>query len=457
MYSGKLSSGKSVLLANIVDDLNLHVENTDTSVTYFFCRHDMSESLKARTVIGSLARQLLCLIPDLSMVAELLSGTQPVMDVETILELLRRALPVDYKAFFILDGIDECDHAERRELARQLRDLQSIIALRLCVSLRLEPNNTSQLSSAEFLATQVALIHDDNPDIEEYINTELERSLDSGKLALGNPTLILDIRNTLLAKSNGMFLWVALQIESLCIMKTDEDIRQALADLPRDLAETFSRILKRSRMPGKTYQTLIFHLVLSAFRPLSTEEIREALAVIPGETSWNPNRLSNDIFSTLSCCGSLLIIDEEELIVRLVHHSVKQFLLSGGYEGASPWHDTHTAHMVMIYIMDTYLRYNVLDTQLSTTLVPQVMAGTIPSTILNSAIDSSSKTRSIALKILKSRKALGPDIGKVFAGKWSASTTRTADEFRFHSYAKSYWLQHIICFARQHQYVHNYV
>ena len=50
MYIGKLGSGKSVLLANIVDDLNLHVRSKNIVVAYFFCRHDIPESLKARSL-----------------------------------------------------------------------------------------------------------------------------------------------------------------------------------------------------------------------------------------------------------------------------------------------------------------------------------------------------------------------------------------------------------------------
>ncbi|KAH7388653.1 hypothetical protein BKA66DRAFT_55203 [Pyrenochaeta sp. MPI-SDFR-AT-0127] len=45
-------------MANIVEDLHVHTEIENTSVAYFFCRHDLPESLKARTVIGALVRQL---------------------------------------------------------------------------------------------------------------------------------------------------------------------------------------------------------------------------------------------------------------------------------------------------------------------------------------------------------------------------------------------------------------
>jgi hypothetical protein len=59
LYTGKPGSGKSVLLANIVDDLHLHGRGEDIPVAYFFCQHDIHESLEARTVVGAFARQLL--------------------------------------------------------------------------------------------------------------------------------------------------------------------------------------------------------------------------------------------------------------------------------------------------------------------------------------------------------------------------------------------------------------
>jgi hypothetical protein len=57
-------------------------------VAYFFCRHDILESLKARTVIGSLARQLLRLIPDLSMAVGFVDETTLVLDFEELFSLL---------------------------------------------------------------------------------------------------------------------------------------------------------------------------------------------------------------------------------------------------------------------------------------------------------------------------------------------------------------------------------
>lgn len=66
VHTGKLGSGKSVVLANIVDDLTTHVEGLNATIAYFFCRHDLSESLNERTVIGALGRQILRSVSDFS-------------------------------------------------------------------------------------------------------------------------------------------------------------------------------------------------------------------------------------------------------------------------------------------------------------------------------------------------------------------------------------------------------
>ena len=449
VYTGKLGSGKSVLLANVVDDLNLHIQSENISVAYFFCRYDIPESLRARTVIGSLARQLLRPIPDLTNVAECLDETSSALGFERIFSLLQRALPHNHKAYFILDGLDECDDIERQILIRQLRELQEIFALLLCVSFRLEADNSLRLSSDQFITSTVITFPDENPDIERFIGAELESCIQSGKLAIGNPALILEIQDALLEKAQGMFLWVALQIESLCAEKTDEAIRQALLDLPKDLSETFSRILRRSERLGKPYQRRILELVTAARRPLTTEEIREALSVVPGDAVWNPTRLLNDVYSTLTCCGSLITVDEEELTIRLVHHSAKQFLLSGFKNSTDITFTIGSANRKMADIIITYLSYGIFETQLSTVVVPQIMTESAPSRIIRSTIDPSSTTRSLALKLLKSRKQPNYDIGKILAGASKHFESRSVDEFHFYSYAKSYWLQHTRCISEQ--------
>jgi hypothetical protein len=76
------------MLANIVDDLYLYVQWNNVAVAYFFCRHDIPQSLNARMILGSLARQLLHLIPDTSPAKDFLDATGLALDIEKLFALL---------------------------------------------------------------------------------------------------------------------------------------------------------------------------------------------------------------------------------------------------------------------------------------------------------------------------------------------------------------------------------
>jgi hypothetical protein len=140
--------------------------------------------------------------------------------------------------------------------------------LLICLSLRLVADGG--LKADQLINNSVMTIPDDNLDIGAFINAELISSVESGKLTIGNPVLILEIQNVLMKGSQGMFLWVAIQIKSLWVEKTDEDIRLALADLPNSLSETFTRILQRCQVQGNPYQKQILELISVASRPLTT-------------------------------------------------------------------------------------------------------------------------------------------------------------------------------------------
>lgn len=137
LYTGKLGSGKSVLLANIVDDLNLRTEEEASQVAYFFCKHDVLESLQARTIIGSLARQLLRTVPDLSVLTKSCENTYTTGDTEKVLDMLLQGYSSDAKAYFVLDGLDECDEGERFAVVQALQKIQEKRKVLVCASFRL--------------------------------------------------------------------------------------------------------------------------------------------------------------------------------------------------------------------------------------------------------------------------------------------------------------------------------
>ena len=447
VLTGKLGSGKSVLLANMVDDLNIHVQDKKIPVAFFFCRHDLPESLKPRTIIGSLIGQLLRPTSELADSVENSNLITNVNPFGTMRDLLQLCFPMYSKAYFVIDGLDECDTADRNSLLIELRQLQDMFTICVCATVRQQPTSPFVDDTRWTLLAQamVTAIPDNRQDIEAFIEGELESRISNGKLVTGDPLLVLDIQDALVNGSQGMFLWVALQIETLCSMTTDEAIRQALADLPRDLSETFARILSRCGhlSPDKSHQKTILELITVARRPLTAEELREALSVIPGDPTWNPSRLLNNIYGILACCGSLLILDEEEMTVRLVHKSVEQFLIESKASGYLDF-TVDAAQRTMRDIIVTYLNYGVFESQVSTKVTPKVQIDSAPTAIVRSTLEHSGGVRDVALRLLKSRKKPGFDIGKTLAECGARRSPDRPQDFHFLQYARSNCLFHVL-------------
>ena len=432
LYLGKLGCGKSVTMANIVDNLNLFVENRDAVVVYFFIRHDLPVSSKARTIIGSIVRQLLRSRDD---IANAIEAGKDSLTTEDMTSLLRRVVPLKHRIYLVLDGLDLCDHMGKQEVTDFLRKLQKSFWVLVCASYRQEPNVALDATLQNFQSVRTVSLPDNQADIEVFIETELARRVENRSLILGDPTLILDIEDALLTGSKGMFLWVALQIHSLCTLQTDEEIREALVHLPDDLSEIYSRLLQRQQGPVIKYQRRIFELITAAQRPLTTSEIREALSVTPGDTTWTAAKLINDVYSTLATCGCLITVDEEELTVRYVHPTVEQFLFERYTDYMGETVSIEQCHKTIAEMVTTYLSYGVFGTDVSTFRVPQIAVGSAPSKIISSTMTSSMSAQSIALKLLKLKKRPDFDIGRTVAEEMNADRQREVVEFYLRGYA----------------------
>jgi ankyrin repeat protein len=443
LYRGKLGSGKSVLLANIVDDLSIATQKERPLVVYFFCRHDVPESLQARTIIGSIARQILRTVADLSVIAQSCEETHSTGDTEKVLDILLRGFSSSAKIYLVLDGLDECALMDKAILVPALQKIQEKMSISVCASFREEPNNGLQAIAEQLLDAHIVCIPKNNPDIEAFIEADLERCLRQGRLNIRDPTLISKIQDALLEGSQGMFLWVTLQIQSLCSMNTDYAIQEALSDLPKDLSETYARVLHRSGSSDPALQAKILQLVLAAQRPLTTDELLEALSVIPGDATWDPSKVLNNIYSALAYCGCLLITDEEEFTVRVVHRSVTQYLLNETDNAKHIKFSLDEAQRRLADIIVTYLGYGVFGTELSRAKVLPLAARSAPSAIVKSTLGSSSASRDLALKLLKARRQSKFDLSRVVAEVRGAVESKPQLVFRFYDYAKKYWQDHI--------------
>lgn len=244
------------------------------------------------------------------------------------------------------------------------------------------------------------------------------------------------------------FLWVVLQLDCLCRndIETDDSIRRSLQDMPKDLHTLFSRILQRAKVTGPSFQSRLLKILVAAQRPLTLDEMREALSIIPGDTTWRPQQQINNIAHALASCGSLVAVDEEEETVRFVHQSVSQFLLQGAdNETTLDWHFTsHQASLELGQLLVTYLNYGIFDQQLSTTLVPNISAGQATTAVVRHVFKDGQWRKAAALKLLRLQRQRDPDLGRIItevSGAYQRSS-EAQEVFHLLSYARRYWFLH---------------
>ena len=136
-------------------------------------------------------------------------------------------------------------------------------------------------------------------------------------------------RHLILTNVTIRFHWVRCQLDTISKCTTEKAIDSALKTLPKDINETYERILLKIIGEGEEIARIaekILTWLVGAMRPLELSELEEAMMIEPSMAELNtPSRLidPNDI---LIICGSLVeeFLDEKGLrVVRLSHYTVR--------------------------------------------------------------------------------------------------------------------------------------
>ncbi len=258
--------------------------------------------------------------------------------------------------------------------------------------------------------------------------------------------------------NSARFLWVAFQIEDICSQCNDEDIRRALRILPKDLTETFNRALLRvlANRNAKIAKQ-VFRWVAAAKRPLSLNELREALAVEPCQPYSKPERLVNHMSRVTAWCENLVVVDEEDGLVQFAHHTVKEHFL--GEPSDQQLIEFHfqlvDANHEVGEICVTYLNFNDFKTQLirRPKSRPAITASAIAETAIGNQFYSATAASLVRSMVMKgSSKGKGIDVAQKLAGHIENSKEKLFEKFQpnhpFLDYASKYWLLHTTTFNK---------
>ncbi|KAF5025652.1 hypothetical protein F66182_2258 [Fusarium sp. NRRL 66182] len=329
--SGKIGSGKTVLTSGVVDHIFTERYDPRKPVTFFYPRFNEQDSLRSETILRSIARQAIesaSIVDDTLPLLALLSRNN--LATNALMELITKAVEAVDRLYIIIDGIDECEPAERRDL---LKSLASLVAQNQGVRLFLATRETvsSEIRRAFDSYEQVSMgCSSGQCDISTYVTSTINALVDSEDLVVTDPSLVDDIKEALIKHADGMFLWAAFQLAEICSKANDEEIRNAIKseNLPKDLTEVFNRALSRVISSGKGDVALkLLPWITAAARPMSLDELQESAMIEIGQLFSMPERKINGICRISSWFQGLVDVDEETKTVSFAHISIRLFFL----------------------------------------------------------------------------------------------------------------------------------
>ncbi|KAK3343734.1 WD40-repeat-containing domain protein [Lasiosphaeria hispida] len=339
---GKPGSGKSTLMKFLEERTRLSVAKDSNRLFASFFFYAPGEHLEKSTLglYRSLLWQLLQNATDLQQVLDGFdfnawrvikrSGWQT----EALKKTIERAIDClgDRDLSVLIDALDECRDDDVADMVSFFEDLGEraagkSIRLRICFSSRHYPLIELRCGLEIILEDQ----DEHSEDIARYI---------SSKLRLSKSKQAQNFRNELLAKSAGIFLWVALVIPML--NKTSaggrvDQLQKCLNTIPMGLDNLFDMILARDDEDMDELRFCI-QLILFAIRPVTLTEYFFALRYAGDNdlhNSWASKEVNRDDMGRFALSSSKGLAEvtktrkkDKDPTVQFIHESVRDFLFS---------------------------------------------------------------------------------------------------------------------------------
>lgn len=235
----------------------------------------------------------------------------------------------------VLDGLDECSDPQAL-----LSQLQRVTAKsRTHVMLWTRPSVTveCQLGTTK---RQISLNELSNyNDIISYIQPEMQKLMREEKIILDQ---LEEVSCGLAMRSNSMFLWASLMISYLnSDFLTPQDRTDAIEEfsLFEELEQLYDKILRQLYQrcrgaKGRINLQRLFNILSTTFRPLTSSELRCAMAIHIGSPTKRSGYITNFESTVVKMSGALAEVGKDRT-VRFVHASVFEFFTQPGAEAAA--------------------------------------------------------------------------------------------------------------------------
>ena len=322
--TGKPAAGKTVLAGYAIGEL----QKLNADCSYFFFKYGNKSKSRLSACLRSLAFQMACM------------NTQAR---ETLLELHRDGFKFDKdnertvwrtlfscgilrtkmpEHFWVIDALDECTNFASL-LDPMLAKLDQSIPLRILITSRETPkldHHFLSLGSHRFHRETISTA-DTLPDIKLVVELKAKSVLlkdDRDRAALVE---------TILKKAEGSFLWTVLVLSELSNSYGEQEIKEALENMPREMEPLYRRTLEMMTQAtgGKKLAKAILTWTTCATRPMTMKELDGALEM---DVKDKFPKLEESI---QALCGHFVNVDKFGN-VQMMHETAREFLMSDDLE-----------------------------------------------------------------------------------------------------------------------------
>ena len=336
---GKVGAGKSTLVSMVIEDAMRRFKvGRSPPPVYFYCSRSAAEPERSdpAAILSSIVRQLSCAEPGLPLLPPVIEKYEKKgqgfssggLQIEESRDLISELIEYYPMTTIVIDALDECDPEKRDMLLDAIENLlqnSSLGLLKVFVSSRDDQDIVCTLREYPNLD----LVSSRNSaDIEAFVKEETDRLVKKRRLLRNSHAkeeLKILIINEVSRNADGMFRWASLQLELLCTMKLDQDIRARLGRLPPKLEQLYLEIYEQNllKYPGDFGKSTICNIMkwlLCAQRQMKTSEFCTAVAmnILPGEDLTKEH--------VLDLCHNFVVFDDGLDVFRFAHLSVREFL-----------------------------------------------------------------------------------------------------------------------------------
>ncbi|KAL9581392.1 MAG: hypothetical protein Q9212_003923 [Teloschistes hypoglaucus] len=338
-------AGKTIMAAIVVDHLKRQpylgfdtkratgssIGLPNSSITCIYCNYKERSTQTAENLVGSVVKQLAEYYPKtlFPMVSELYQARKIAherLSLADCVSLLGSMLQCFRQNYIVVDALDECAADVKDELMNSLESLQPACGLKIMVTLR--PDTT--IVSLDPAATKFLEIRAQDADIRKYLTARIASERRSFTTIRGKADMVALTIDTILKRSQGMFLLARLHLNSVAVSPSIAILKTTLRTLPQQLNATYDEAMLRledqhdelAKLAKKVLAGLLY-----TTRSLRVLELQHALAAdsttgTQGVDEEHIVRVEDMVYS----CAGLVTWDHETKVIRIVHYSTQEYL-----------------------------------------------------------------------------------------------------------------------------------